>query len=685
MPYTPENNPYIPGDPYSYDLKWVVNQIKYAISLYEPLSQEFSDLSGEFDALEAYVHDYFASLDLTEEVRANLDAMAADGTLTALIQPLFDEYAAEAAGDIAAINSAISTLTARMDAFSNLPSGSTAGDAELTDIRIAYTGQTYSTAGDAVRAQAAKNINPITLYRPYWIWQMRINPSGNNAYQANALSITSWFITVYQSMDVLTGSDYTAVVHKKSGYSVDAYDSKVNMDVSTRRTFGPGIYQIVLTYTGETLPANANLGVTLYFNNADYILKRSMYTGSDIIYDKKINRLNDFKWSSYNSGSSSLVRTARRLSLTGENIGYMDSTANNSGWFTAEVYKFSEAVTVLNMHATATYHVINLNDYTDTPLPALGGSAIVAADTPFIIYRTYISSIEAASASTYIIFDTDQTITSDAQPVSFNINRNKTATAYDYKAGMPGFAGGNGTQDADQYGDIIVMFTSANETMYIRSAVTNELITSHKLTYADMGHANCISFSDQFYDPADNYPLLLVSDWYNPIIHVMRIANDYNVTIVNTINVTAAGTGYCGFAYDRFAHKLYAARWNTTDARTGVYISVLDGAIDVINDTTAELRSTGYVHMPEMILQGMCAYNGYLFMCINNSGYTQAFVYVVDIASAVLVDKISALTSYYSGYEIEGVWIDPDITSASVNIPIYIMRYTSRIGVIIVQ
>ena len=28
MSYTPENNPYIPGDPYSYDLKWLVSQIK---------------------------------------------------------------------------------------------------------------------------------------------------------------------------------------------------------------------------------------------------------------------------------------------------------------------------------------------------------------------------------------------------------------------------------------------------------------------------------------------------------------------------------------------------------------------------------------------------------------------------------------------------------------------------------
>ena len=43
MAFSPENNPYIPGDPYSYDLKWLVQEVKHAIELYEPLSQNFTD------------------------------------------------------------------------------------------------------------------------------------------------------------------------------------------------------------------------------------------------------------------------------------------------------------------------------------------------------------------------------------------------------------------------------------------------------------------------------------------------------------------------------------------------------------------------------------------------------------------------------------------------------------------
>ena len=85
MTYTPENNPYIPGDPYSYDLKWMVTEIKKMIAQYASLTEDFSNLYE-------YVHDALSNLDLTELVSEKIEEMYDDGRLQAIIDTLFAEF-----------------------------------------------------------------------------------------------------------------------------------------------------------------------------------------------------------------------------------------------------------------------------------------------------------------------------------------------------------------------------------------------------------------------------------------------------------------------------------------------------------------------------------------------------------------------------------------------------------------
>ena len=69
------------------------------------------------------------------------------------IEAISEELAAGLASITSDLNAQSVLLNARMDTFTSLPSGSTSGDAELMDIRIGEYGESFGSAGSAVRGQ----------------------------------------------------------------------------------------------------------------------------------------------------------------------------------------------------------------------------------------------------------------------------------------------------------------------------------------------------------------------------------------------------------------------------------------------------------------------------------------------------------------------------------------------------
>ena len=184
-------NKYPYTDFHELNLDWFLKQFKELVSDWDAfktdLTEQWEQVSTDWQTLYNYVHDYFDNLDVQNEIDHKLDEMVANGTMDALVQPYIDEYATD-----------LRVLEARMDTFASLPDGSTTADAELIDIRVGADGTTYATAGDAVRGQVNILEDCIDPYitTPLCYWNIGKNISASGDVQNNTSMALTSVITV---------------------------------------------------------------------------------------------------------------------------------------------------------------------------------------------------------------------------------------------------------------------------------------------------------------------------------------------------------------------------------------------------------------------------------------------------------------------------------------------------------
>ena len=159
----------------------VTNYLNDVIKNSDTLDVNVRGLYDAYVLLQNYVNNYFDNVDFPNLVNEKLDTMASDGSLSALIQPLFDEYKSTIDNTVNKQNNDINVLKSRMDTFTSLQNGSTTGDAELIDIRVKADGMSATSAGNAVREQVNElkgdlsdlydivKINNITYENGYYI------------------------------------------------------------------------------------------------------------------------------------------------------------------------------------------------------------------------------------------------------------------------------------------------------------------------------------------------------------------------------------------------------------------------------------------------------------------------------------------------------------------------------------
>lgn len=180
----------------------------------EDVTTEFNNLSGKFDTLEEtvqsltrFITNYFDNLDIQKEVNVKLNEMVSDGTLAELLGPYFNTFTEQT-------TRRMNVLEGRMDEFASLPEGSTSGNAELLDIRVGGNGTTYSSAGNAVRAQYNINHTDITDLKTLLNDNFTFDPAdwmlgtlnpGTGTQGASTTRIVSPFIKAHKN-DIITYS-----------------------------------------------------------------------------------------------------------------------------------------------------------------------------------------------------------------------------------------------------------------------------------------------------------------------------------------------------------------------------------------------------------------------------------------------------------------------------------------------
>ena len=142
----------------------------------------------------------------------------------------------------------LAVLKNRMDAFTVLPDGSTAGDAELKDIRIGYDGAGYNTAGDAVRGQAAALDSRTTALEQ--MTARRVEVLENTFCQNSSVTGTA-------------GMDEAGVVHVQYRKTGAGY-FYIRQHAGTYSALEGQTFRICLKNTGETPLYNLEVMLSAY-------------------------------------------------------------------------------------------------------------------------------------------------------------------------------------------------------------------------------------------------------------------------------------------------------------------------------------------------------------------------------------------------------------------------------------
>lgn len=294
----------------------------------------------------------------------NFLCVEVDGHITKLFS-VEDENVPDVVAKLRALGIEVEVLNARVDTFASLPPGSTAGNAELVDIRVGADGTTYDTAGNAVREQLDQKMERYVI---------KLVKTGD-----------SFKLTDYDGND-LTFSDVYDVTHQIKEYVVVLYgNSKLRPQyVSTNEIMFTGldrstdakVLRIILT------PTRLSYDTFVLAEASDLTALRSDISRLSESITEISEVTNYFKFSNQTVGNLSMICDVENNTIT------LNGTSPNVGTefegFT--VPKGSYVLNSKGLSGTGGTIAVRYKDSEETTTSTTWKqNEVVTFDTPFVV------------------------------------------------------------------------------------------------------------------------------------------------------------------------------------------------------------------------------------------------------------------------------------------------------------
>lgn len=714
------DNKYPYTDFHELNLDWFLQRFK-------EVTTQVTTLDATVQEFTAFVTNYFDNLDVQQEINNKLNTMAADGSLSALIQPLFDTYKTEIDGVVAnqntmigGQNSRITILENRMDAFSSLAEGSTTGDAELADIRVGANGITYATAGDAVRGQFIElNDSMNVIKNNTWedisgtgTWVVGgINPTtGIDGVSNNNIRSSNYFPLegvrrLY--MEIATGynmSFFFYDIDKNYLYGVPtSFEESYELDIDPDHAFVRFIIGKVTPEAGDT-SWSANLtikkmyGITkTSFINKETVeaLKTLDYEPLQSIGEWRVGNINAADGT--NQAGSNRIRTENYIDIsdmvklhTNITSGYLYRRFfydSNKAYIQGDQVHIS-GEKVMDIPAGSKYvrfqvttQVSQSAKYYWSDEFIYNGVSIMNSDVQDLV-NNYIGSGNTSYTGEKISL-TDSSNMTNRCDVNEWLDMDNVAypDITDYQ-----FTSAQGFAVFDDY----MFFCIDGGSFIVIKKSTKEILDVVPALVSSNNHNNSAQFTNIYYDDADEFPMLLASrcgtiatlDPENDrgiFYRIQRNGNDFTFSVVNTVgfdfltrggnwNIDPAGKEimYIGYIKNNYM-------FTTDNPLIIMKFKAPEKAQIISNDPVTYQKSdcVDYMEMEHIVFQGSYANYGLIFIGVT-SGSSQ-YVYAVRTSDKRIIAKILMPLTW----EIEGLAVSNDkifatFRSASTTNPIKI-------------